>query len=151
MAVLQNTFSEDIASGFPGMEADGEGSNIISRTLEGSDPCAFGSPVYRGANDKGCDLNVAAGELYGFAIARRGLPVTSDRAADTFAPGDTIPIKERGKIWVNCSTSCADGGKVYVTTAGAISSSSGGSNVEATGWVFEDTLSGAGLVRIVRR
>lgn len=151
MAAVQTTFSEDIPGGFPGMEADGELSNIISRTLEGDTACEFGRPVYRGTADKGCDLTVAANELLGFAIAKKGNVVTADRAADTFAPGDTIPIKERGKIWVNCSTTCADGAQVYVTSAGAVSNSSGGGNVAATGWVFEDTLSAPGIVRIVRR
>lgn len=151
MAVLQGTFSENIAYGFPGMEADGELSNIITRTLEGDTACAFGRPVYRGTHDKGCDLTVGANELLGFAIARKGLPVTSDRAADTFAPGDNVPIKERGKIWVTSSTTCADGEAVYITSAGAVSNSSGGGNVAATGWVFEDTLSAPGIVRIVRR
>lgn len=151
MSVLQSTFSEDIPYGYPGMEADGEGSNIITRTLEGVTACAFGRPVYRGTDDKGCDLTVSANDLYGFAIARKGLPVTSARAADVFAPGDSIPIKERGKVWVNCTTACGDGTQVYITSAGAVSNSSGGGNVAATGWVFEDTLSGAGLTRIVRR
>ena len=149
MDVLQSTFVEDIPGGFAGMEADGELSNIISRTLEGSTACEFGRPVYRGTDDKGCSLTVSA-NLYGFAVARKGLPLTADRPADKFAPGDTIPIKERGKIWVNSTTATADGAQVYVTSAGAISNSSSG-NTAATGWVFEDTLAGAGLVRIVRR
>lgn len=151
MAVLQSTFSEDIPGGFPGMEADGELSNIITRTLEGETACEFGRPVYRGTDDKGCDLTVAADQVLGFAVARRGLPVTADRAADTFAPGDNVPIKNRGKIWVTSSTTCADGEPVYVTSAGAVSNSSGGGNVAATGWEFEDTLSAPGIVRIVRR
>jgi hypothetical protein len=147
--VTQSTFSEDIAHGFPGMEADGELSNIISRNLEGSTACAFGRPVYKGAADRGCDLTVDA-NLLGFAIARKGLPVTADRAADTFAPGDTIPIKERGKIWVNCATAAAKDAQVYVTAAGAVTATSSG-NTAATGWKFDDTLAAAGLVRIVRR
>lgn len=148
---LQSTFSEDIPYGFAGMEADGELSNIISRTLEGATACAFGHPVYRGTDDKGCDLSVGA-DLLGFAVARKGLPVTDDRAADTFAPGDTIPIKERGKIWVTCdSNGSTDGAQVYVVTATGVISSSSGSATAATGWFFEDTRSGAGIVRIVRR
>jgi hypothetical protein len=149
MAVLQSTFGEDIPGGFAGMEADGELSNIISRTLEGDTACEFGRPVYRGTDDRGCDLTVDA-NLLGFAIARKGLPVTSDRAADTYAPGDTVAIKERGKIWVTSTTVTADGGQVYVTSAGAISNSSSG-NTAATGWFFDDTLTAAGVVRIVRR
>ena len=149
MAVFQSTFSEDIPGGFPGMEADGELSNIITRTLEGSTDCEFGRPVYRGSNDKGCTLTVSA-NLLGFAIARKGLPLTSDRPADVFAPGDSIPIKNRGKIWVTSTTVTADGGQVYVTSAGAISNSSSG-NTAATDWFFEDTLTAPGVVRIVRR
>jgi len=151
MAVLQSTFSEDIPYGYPGMEADGELSNTITRTLEGDTNCEFGRPVYRGTADKGCDLTVTADQLLGFAIAAKGLPVTADRPADVYAPLDNVAIKERGKIWVTCTTACADGAQVYVTSAGAVSNSSGGGNVAATGWVFEDTLSAAGLTRIVRR
>ena len=149
MAVFQSTFSEDIPGGFPGMEADGELSNIITRTLEGSTDCEFGRPVYRGSNDKGCTLTVSA-NLLGFAIARKGLPLTSDRPADVFAPGDSIPIKNRGKIWVTSTTVTADGGQVYVTSAGANSNPSSG-NTAATDWFFEDTLTAPGVVRIVRR
>lgn len=151
MAVLQNTFSEDIPYGYAGMEADGELSNIITRTLEGATACAFGRPVYRGTADKGCDLTVDSG-LLGFAIAQKGLPVTDDRAADTYAPGDNVAIKERGKIWVTIdSNGSTDGAQVYVVTATGVISSSSGSATAATGWFFEDTRSGAGLVRIVRR
>lgn len=150
MAVVQSTFSEDIPVGYAGMEADGELSNIISRTLEGSTDAPFGAPVFRGSADKGCTLSVSS-SLYGFAIAQKGLPVTSTRPADHYEPGDTVAIKERGKIWVNSSTATADGGQVYfVTATGAITNSSSGTTA-ATGWFFEDTRSDAGLVRIVRR
>lgn len=149
MAVIQSTFSEDIPGGYAGMEADGELSNIISRTLEGSDPCEFGRPVYRGTADRGCDLTVGS-DLLGFALATKGLPVTADRVADTYIPGDTIPIKNRGKLWVNCVTAAADGEQVYVETDGDVSHTSGGNTI-ATDWFFDDTISGAGVVRIVRR
>lgn len=150
MAVLQSTFSEDPGYGFPGMDADGELENAISLTLEGSTACAFGRPVYRGSGDRGATLTVSAA-LRGFAASRTGLPVTSDRAADTYAPGDTMRVKERGKIWVTSATTCTDGQQVYVTSAGAISNSSGGGNTAATGWFFDDTITVAGLVRIARR
>jgi hypothetical protein len=149
MAVLQNSFSENISYGYPGMEADGELSNIITRTLEGETACEFGRPVYRGTADKGCDLTVDA-NLLGFAIAQKGLPVTDDRAADTYAPGDNVAIKERGKIWVTSATATTDGAQVYVTSAGAVTATSGG-NTAATGWFFEDTITTGGIVRIVRR
>ena len=150
MAVLQSTFNEDIDKGYPGMEADGELSNIVSLVLEGSTACAFGRPVYRGVADRGCTLTVTALKLRGFARATRSLPVTADRAADTYAPRDTIGVKERGKIWVACNSAAADGDPVYVTAAGVVSATSGG-NTLADGWVFDDTIAAAGICRIVRR
>lgn len=149
MAVLQNTFGEDPAYGFPGMEADGELSNIITRTLE-SASCAFGKAVYRGTNDRGAVTTPAAGTLLGFTIANKGLPVTSDRAADTFIAKDNLRIKNRGKIWVLPSVNVVDGEQVYITPAGLITNVSS-SNVIATGWEFDDTALSGSPVRIVRR
>ncbi|WP_420139810.1 structural cement protein Gp24 [Sphingomonas sp.] len=149
MAVLQNTFGEDIPVGMPGMEADGEISNIISATLEGATACAFGRALFKGAADRGCSLTPNA-NIRGFAIARKGLVVTPNRAADTFAPGDTIPIKNRGKIWVTASVAVAADDQVYITPAGLITNVAT-SNQIATGWTFHDTITAAGIVRVVRR
>lgn len=146
---LQSTFVEDIPYGFPGMEADGILSNIETYTLEGSTACEFGRPLYQGTADRGATLTVSAA-LLGFALARRGLPLTSARAADTFAPLDNVPVKERGKIWVTSATAATKREQVYVTSAGAITHTSGG-NTAATGWLFDDTITGAGIVRIARR
>lgn len=149
MNTVQSAFSEDFANGFPGQIADGELSNIISRDLEGNDACAFGRPVYQGSADRGIDLTVDA-NLVGFAVAQKGLPVTADRDADTYAPGDNVPVMERGKLWVTSISTASKGDQVYVTSAGAITNSSGG-NTAATGWEFDDTITAAGIVRIVRR
>jgi hypothetical protein len=149
MAVLQSTFGEDIPYGYPGMEADGELSNAITGTLEGSTACAFGRPVYKGVADRGVSLTVSA-FLRGFAIAKKGNVTTLTRAADTYAPGDTFPIKNRGKIWVTSTVAVAKDDQVYVTSAGAITNVAT-SNQIATGWFFDDTITAAGIVRIVRR
>jgi hypothetical protein len=149
MAVLQSSFGEDPALGFPGREADGELSNIITRTLE-SASCGFGKAVYRGSNDRGAVTTPAAGTLYGFTIANRGLPVTASRAADTFIQGDNLRIKNRGKIWVTAGEDVTDGAQVYVTSAGAIVDTST-SNTIADGWFFDDTAASGAPVRIVRR
>ena len=149
MGVTQSTFVEDIPAGYAGMEADGQLSNILSVHLEGADACAFGQPVYQGSNDEGVILTVSA-NLIGFAVARKGLPVTAERAADTFAPGDTLPAKERGSIFVESSTDAAKGEPVYVTAAAAITNDPTG-NTEAAGWEFDQSIAAAGLVRIVRR
>lgn len=241
MAVLQGTFNEDIAYGFPGMEADGELSSIITRVLE-SATVGFGKPVFRGANDRGVvtsqtftgagsaaagnvgtstitasptvgygaragqykilqlttsgtgalavydplgvlvahgvvgtaittipgitSVTVTAGgtptagdtffitvtgnDLLGFTLASKGLPVTADRAADTYIANDNVRVKNRGKLWVTAGAAVNDGDAVYLTSAGAITNVSAGNSV-ATGWQFDDTAASGAPVRIVRR
>jgi hypothetical protein len=149
MAVLQNTFGEEPAVGFPGMEADGELSSIITRTLE-SATVGFGKAVYRGSSDRGAVTTPAVDTLLGFTIANPSLPVSSARAADKYAQGDNLRIKNRGKIWVAAGANVADGDRVYVTGAGAITNVST-SNTAAEGWEFNDTAQSGAPVRIVRR
>lgn len=149
MSVVQNTFNEENPLGYAGMQADGELSNIISANLEGSTACAFGRPVYQGSDDAGATLTVSA-NLLGFALARKGMPVTSDRPEDTYAPGDTFPVMERGKMWIDSVSSADKGDTVYVTSDGEITNDSSG-NTEAVGWEYDDTITAAGLARIVRR
>lgn len=149
MNVVQGTFTEDLARGYPGMQANGELSNIVSRHLEGSAAVAFGQPVFRGAGDKGIVPTVSA-NLEGFALARKGLPVTENRDADTFAAGDTVPVLERGVMFVTSTTATAKGEQVYITAAGALTNSSGG-NQAATGWFFDATITAPGLTAIARR
>ncbi|MFD0848216.1 structural cement protein Gp24 [Sphingosinicella xenopeptidilytica] len=148
MAVLQNTFPDDIPEGFPGMEANGEASNIISRTLESAN-CGFGKAVFRGADDQGC-VTTPSAALYGITLANRGLPVTTARAADTYITGDTIRIKNSGTSWVLAGDDVTDGAAVYVTSGGAFTDTSGG-NTALVGWVFDQTKSSGDVVRIVRR
>ena len=149
MVAVQSSFSGTPAFGFPGMEADGELSNIVTGILEGATACAFGRPVYQGTADRGLTLTVSA-NLIGFALASKGQVVTADRAADTYAPGDNVPVKERGKLWVTSASAADKGDPVYVTAAGAITATATG-NTAAEGWAFDDTITAAGLVRIARR
>ncbi|PZQ55767.1 MAG: hypothetical protein DI555_07000 [Novosphingobium pentaromativorans] len=148
MAVLQSSFVEDIPVGYPGMEADGELSNIITRTLE-SGTVGFGKAVYQGTADRGA-VTTPSANLLGFTIANKTLPVTADRAADTFVAKDNLRIKNRGKIWVLASVAVTPRQPVYVTSAGAITNVSTG-NTAAAGWEFDDTAASGAPVRIVRR
>lgn len=149
MAVVQSTFTETNAVSYPGAPGNGELSNDITLTLEGSTACAFGRPVYRGSGDKGAILTVSAA-LRGFALRNQVMPETSDRAIDTYAPGDNMAVRERGTIFVSSTTAAADGEQVYVTSAGAVTNVST-SNTAATGWFFDQTIAAAGIVRIARR
>lgn len=54
MAIIQDTYNAEPARGYPGMIADGETSNVISRTCEDVAGIAFGKPAYRGSGERGC-------------------------------------------------------------------------------------------------
>lgn len=54
MAIVQDTFNETPARGYAGMNADGQLSNVISRTIEDAAGIGFGKPAFRGAGDNGC-------------------------------------------------------------------------------------------------
>lgn len=149
MAVIQSTFAEDIGVPYAGSPGNGELSNDLSLILEGATACAFGKPVYRGAGDKGVVLTVSA-NLRGFALRNQTLPQTTNRAEDVYAPGDTMAVRERGTIYVDAAVAVADNEPVYVTPAGLITNVVAGNTI-ATGWVFDQTTTGAGRVRIARR
>lgn len=74
MSVLQSTFSDTVAPAFPGMVANGETSNRISRTIEGAAGIGFGKAVYRGSGDHGC---LVAQTLVGAGSAAAGNVGTS--------------------------------------------------------------------------
>ena len=56
MAELQTTYSDTIGTAYPGLIANGETSNRISRTCETAAGIGFGKAVYRGSGDHGCLL-----------------------------------------------------------------------------------------------
>lgn len=56
MTELQTSYSENLTDGYPGMIANGETGNRISRTCETSAGIGFGKAVYRGSGDHGCLL-----------------------------------------------------------------------------------------------
>jgi hypothetical protein len=54
MAVIQDTYLDNPARGYAGMPADGETTNVISRTCADVAGIAFGKPVFRGASARLC-------------------------------------------------------------------------------------------------
>lgn len=150
MAVVQSTYSDTIAAGFPGMVANGETSSRISRTVEQSGGIGFGKAAYR-SSDTGVDTTEAAGTFLGFTIATYSAPPTQSTGAqaDSYPEDSVAAIMTMGCMWVTASVAVNDGEQVYVTTGGAITNVN--TNVIATGWFFQDTIGTAGLVRIARR
>ncbi|GEM_PF-1137389 len=153
---IQSTYAEDYAKGYPGMVANGETSNRISRTVESAAGAAFGAPLYRGASDHGCVTTVGTlATFLGWAIADRGIvPTVVTGAVDTYPQYSTAGILTGGAIYVNVTGAVSDGQAITVGTgAGAadgIGSTAADATHIATGWVADETVTN-GICRIVKR
>ena len=153
---IQTTYAEDYAKGYPGMVANGETSNRISRTVESAAGAAFGSPLYRGAGDHGCVTTVGTlATFLGWAIADRGIvPTVVTGAVDTYPQYSTAGILTDGAIYVTITGSVADGAAITVGTGAGAADGIGGTAADAThiatGWVADETVTN-GICRIVRR
>jgi hypothetical protein len=150
MAELQTTYSDQLPAGFPGMVANGETSNRISRSVEDAAGIAFGKAAFRGVGDHGCVATPAAGALLGILIAHSALGLTAGQTADVYPQYANAAILTLGGIWVTAGAAVADGEQAYVTPAGAYTNVSAG-NVILPGWFFDTTAASGALVKLLRR
>ena len=157
MAVVQNTYNELPAFGYPGQVANGETSNRISRTVEDAAGIGFGVPVYRGSGDHGVTATVGtAATFLGFTIADHSIQILPGGTADVVDQRDTIAICTSGVIWVEATGANADGAAVTIGTGAGAADGIGDVVADAThigtnGWVFDTTTSATGLARIAKR
>lgn len=157
MAVVQNTYSDYPASGYPGMVANGETSNRISRTVEDAAGIGFGVAVYRGAGDHGCTATVGtAATFLGFTIADHGNAIVAGGTADVVPQYQSIGIMTGGVMWVNTVGTVADGVAVTIGKGAGLADGIGNTaadatHIAATGWVTDDTLAATGLARVAKR
>lgn len=157
MAVNQDTYTSVMAAGYPGMIANGETSNRITRTCEDSAGIPFGAPVYRGSGDHGCTATVGtAATFLGFAIAHEALGLLGGQTADRYQQYDNVAILTQGVMWVTATGANVDGAAVTIGTGGGSADAIGDTAADAThiatgGWVFDDTTSATGLARIAKR
>lgn len=102
MPTVQSTFNNDFAVGYPGMVANGETSNRISRTIADAAGIGFGVAAFRHASEPhSITGDVQAGaKLLGVTIVDHGVPIFPGGSADTYAQYQNVPILERGVIWV---------------------------------------------------
>lgn len=155
MAELQTTYSDNLAKGYPGMVANGETSNRISRTCETAAGIAFGQPAYRGTGDHGCTATVGTlASFYGWTIAQHGQALLAGQDADEYQQYDNVGILTLGAIYVNVKGAVTDGLAITVGTGGGAADLIGGTAADAThiatGWVADETVTD-GLCRIVKR
>lgn len=149
MAELQTSYSETIPAGFPGMVANGETSNRITRTCEDAAGIAFGKAVFRGSGDHGCTATPSA-NLLGITIATSALALVAGADADEYPQYENVAIMTQGVIWVTAGEAVTDGAQAYVTGAGAIVDTST-SNTILTGWFFDTTAASGELVKLAKR
>jgi hypothetical protein len=148
---IQSTYSESYAKGYPGMVANGETSNRISRTVEDSAGIGFGKACFRGSGDHGVTGTPAAGTFMGIAISDVGIvPPTVAGDVDEYPQYATAALLNEGCIYVTAGENVTDGAAAYVTSGGAIvDTASGNTAIPAT---FDETVSSGGIVRLrVRR
>lgn len=149
MATLQSTYSNYPAAGYPGMVANGETSNRISRTCEDSAGIAFGKAVFRGSGDHGVTAT-AGGQFLGITIAHEALGLITGQTADQYQQYDNVAILTQGVIFVTAGEDVTDGAQAYVTSGGAIVDSSSGNTI-LTGWFFDQTVASGGIVKLAKR
>lgn len=150
---LQSNFTETVAKGYPGMVANGETSNRISRTVESAAGIAFGQPVYRGTGDHGCTGTIGTlATFLGFTVATSALAPSTD--ADEYQQYDNATIITSGAVYVNVKGAVTDGAAITIGTGGGAADLIGATAADAThiatGWVADETVTD-GLCRIVKR
>jgi hypothetical protein len=156
MPELQTAYTGTVTKGYAGMVANGETSNRISRTVEDAAGIAFGKPVYRGTGDHGCTATVGTlATFLGFTIATSAQGYVAGQDADEYQQYDTASVLTSGAIYVNVTAAVADGAAITMGTGGgaadALSSVAADATHIATGFIADETTTGAGLVRIVKR
>jgi hypothetical protein len=89
----------------------------------------------------------------GWTVATTALGPATD--PDEYQQYDNATLLTSGSIYVTCTGNVADGAAVTVGTGAGAADGIGATAADAThiatGWVFDETVTGGGLVRIVKR
>lgn len=107
---LQNTYGLNQAAGYPGLVANMETKNPITRTASAA--IAFGAPVQRNGA-KLCAPLVSGGEFIGIATAQH--LVTAN--GDGYVQYDNVPLLDEGVIWGLADAAIAIGAALNWNTA----------------------------------
>ncbi|WP_375248302.1 hypothetical protein [Sphingomonas sp.] len=150
MAIYQDTYLDTLPVGYPGMVANGETSNRISRTIKDAGGIGFGKAVFEGTDEHSCSATGNAAAFLGISIAHEALAPIVGGTPDVFPQNANVPIMTLGVIWVLAAASVTKRDLVYVTSAGAFTNSSS-NNTLLAGWVFDTTAASGGLVKIAKR
>lgn len=142
---VQDTYLTDYAPGQPGMLADGNTQSRPTGINADATPTPFGAAVF--STGTGRQVTKTPGTKFkGIVIADAGVVPGLNGTADAHAQYGTMSLCDMGPIWVIAGANVAKDAAVYVTAAGAFTSSaSGNTAIPAT---FMDAVSSGAVVRI---
>lgn len=149
MAVNQDTYTDTPAAGYPGMVANGETSNRISRTCADAGGIPFGVPVYEGTNPHTCTRTPGAGRFLGITIAHEALGILPGGSADRYAQYDNVAIMTQGVIWVTAGEAVTARAPAFDSGAAIVDTAT--DNTALTGWEFDEAAANAAIVKLAKR
>lgn len=111
MATYQTTYTEAPAKGLPGLVANEEKCNKVSREVETAAGIKFGQPVQRGTNDHGVAI-LSNGEFLGLAVLNPAVPPSSSNP-DAYPQYFTGAFMTMGTMYVTAGGDVSAGDDVY--------------------------------------
>lgn len=149
MPALQTVYSNVMPVAFPGMVANTEELNVISRTVETA-AIPIGRAVVQGATDMGCRLAAdATGKFVGITIRDQAIPFTLlSSTADTYPVGNTAGLITMGVVWVTTGETVAPGDLVYFVPTTGVLGKTATSNIAVPRARWESSITGAGLAKL---
>lgn len=147
---FQSNYNEYQDAGRPGMIANGENWNAISRTIETAAGVGFGEPVARGSADRGAVAMATGLDFIGVTKRNNALDPAD---ADKYAQYKEAAIVDEGCIFGLAGANVADGGSAFWHTVNKRWVDAAGTNIVAIpGVEYDNTVGNGGLVILrVRR
>ena len=143
----QTAYSLNAAAALPGMIADIEPHEIVSKKAEGA--FGFGLVVVRGTADDQVKLN---GTVQ-FGVSVRDLARENNSSGNTqYEDNDVAAVMKKGYIWVEVADTGSPGDALnFVNATGVIGvGAAGAGETDLTGWTLESTVASGGDLGLIR-
>jgi hypothetical protein len=123
MPTVQSSYAATQARAYEGMQGDMSPPDIQSRIIENVAGIGFGKAAYQGTTEQGIDTT---GSIFvGVTLADKNARPNA-AGTDLLAKGDTVPVMQKGDVWVVVSGAVTLGAAAFVTPAGAFTATSAG-------------------------
>jgi hypothetical protein len=142
MPAVQTSYAQTILPAVEGMIVNSEPHNVISRQLESAAGIGFGKVCVQGTADEQIRVSETVRKFRGITVmshsAGRGI-------ADSYEQYETVPVLERGVIWVLASVAVAVGDPAYYVPATGVLTNVATGNTLITDGSFDSSTTGSGL------